>query len=264
MKKEQATRCMKVLRLKENRCHWVERVVVLDAKLSIYLNENKITTIYCMPKDEEVIAVGYLWSEGYISSRKDIVGVKILEEEYAVRVIVDYRYSGSPTRKRIFSNESKDFSQDHTESYTINSRKVKTDRHARLGISGDDIIGILCQFIDMSQLYKRTRAVHSAALYSGRDMLFFYEDIGRYNVIDKVMGRCIMDNLPTDDKILVISGRITTEIIQKVCRMDISIILSKAIATEGAIRKAQQAGISLIGCLQDNSVIIYSNPFNNF
>jgi FdhD protein len=261
MKEERATKSMKVLELKNNEYRWVDRVVVLEPQLNIYLNEIKMASIHCTPKDEELLAVGYLRSKGYISSRREIMGVETVKEEYAVRVIVNNGYSGSPPPKRLFSSDRNDFMHDHTEDQTISYEKGKTCRYTKLGISGDDIIGILYRFKGMSQVYKKTRAVHGAALSSGRDILFFYEDIGRHNVIDKVMGRCLMDDLPTGDKILVMSGRITAEIIQKVRRTDIPVILSKAIATEEAIRNAEKMGISLIGWLQDNSVVIYSNPF---
>jgi len=262
---EQVARSMKVLELKGNRCRWVDRIVVLEPKLNIYLNERKIISIPCTPKDEKLLAIGYLQSEGFIASREELVEVETAEEEYAVSVTTKTGNNGfSPTQRLVKKDVLRPDDgallspfQDHK----IRNEKRECGKYSKLGLSGSAIIELLIKFKDISLLYKKTRAVHSAAIASVRNILFFYEDIGRHNVIDKVMGRCMIDALPTRDKILVMSGRITMEIVQKVRRTDIPVILSKAIATEKAIRYAAQAEITLIGCLQDKSVVIYTNPF---
>ena len=85
-------------------------------------------------------------------------------------------------------------------------------------VSVDKIRQLLATFRTISKLYLETGGVHSAALSDGRDILFFSEDIGRHNAVDKLIGTAFLQSVPVENKILITSGRVTSEIMTKAGR----------------------------------------------
>ena len=110
-----------------------------------------------------------------------------------------------------------------------------------------------------STLYATTGGVHNAALCNKDEVLFFNEDIGRHNAVDKVIGRCINKNIPIDDKIVVTSGRISSAVLQKIVRASIPILISRSAPTSEAIRLSKVFGVTLIGFARGKRFNVYSN-----
>ena len=101
--------------------------------------------------------------------------------------------------------------------------------------------------------------MHSAALCDNRDILVFAEDIGRHNAIDKIFGECILRDIPTDDRIVITSGRIPSEILLKVARRKIPIIISISAPTDLGVRLATDLGMTLIGFVRGKRMNVYTN-----
>ncbi|RYD03272.1 hypothetical protein N752_20790 [Desulforamulus aquiferis] len=89
---------------------------------------------------------------------------------------------------------------------------------------------------EMSVLFRQTGGVHNAALCAPTEVILFYEDVGRHNAVDKIFGRAFLNRIPLDDKILVFSGRVSSEIIIKVGKMGLPVIISRSAPTDLALR----------------------------
>ena len=87
------------------------------------------------------------------------------------------------------------------------------------------------------------------------------EDIGRHNAIDKIFGECMMEDIPTEDRIVVTSGRVSSEILLKVSRRNIPIIISKSAPTNLGVRLANEMGITLLGFARGKRVNAYTNDW---
>ena len=87
----------------------------------------------------------------------------------------------------------------------------------------------------------------------------FSEDIGRHNAIDKVFGECILKELPTDDHIVVTSGRVSSEIIYKVVKRNIPILISKSAPTNRGVELATDLGITLVGFVREGRMNLYTH-----
>ena len=83
-------------------------------------------------------------------------------------------------------------------------------------------------------------------------------DIGRHNALDKIYGYCLKNNLSIQDKIVVFSGRISSEILLKVAKIGCEIVLSKCAPTELALQLAEQLGITTIGFIRNRSLNVYT------
>ncbi len=118
-------------------------------------------------------------------------------------------------------------------------------------------------FNKKSQLFVKTGGVHSCALCSIQEILIFQEDIGRHNALDKVFGKALMDDISTRDKIILTSGRISSEILIKAAKRQIPVIVSRSAPTSLSVEMANKLNITLIGFARGGGKMnIYSNLSN--
>jgi FdhD protein len=108
--------------------------------------------------------------------------------------------------------------------------------------------------------YREHGGIHSAAIGDGKGLLLYAEDIGRHNTIDRLAGEALFRKVDPRGKLLVTSGRISTELVAKAARLGIAVIASRTSPTDRAIDLAEQAGITLIGYVRGESMEIYSHP----
>jgi FdhD protein len=146
---------------------------------------------------------------------------------------------------------------------TFTSYRMYADR--RIEVQGqlmslDDIRKLLKTFRNISSLYLETGGVHSAALSDGKEILFFSEDIGRHNAVDKLIGKAFLQSIPVENKILLTSGRVTSEIMTKAGRNRFPILISRAAPSCMAISYAEDMGITLIGFARGDRMNIYTWP----
>lgn len=94
---------------------------------------------------------------------------------------------------------------------------------------------------------------------STESVLFAHEDLGRHNALDKLFGECLMRGINFDDKIIVTSGRISSEMLIKCARRKIPLLISRSAATSLAVELARKAGITLIGFVRGERMNIYAN-----
>jgi FdhD protein len=135
------------------------------------------------------------------------------------------------------------------------SQKVES----QMKIPADNVFNLVRTFQHRSQVYRETGGVHSAALCNTERILVFNEDIGRHNAIDKVFGQCILQDIPTDNHLIITSGRISSEILLKVSKRQIPILISKSAPTNMGVRLAEELGITLIGFVRGKRMNVYSN-----
>jgi len=91
--------------------------------------------------------------------------------------------------------------------------------------------------------------------------LVFKEDISRNNALDKLFGECILKDIPTEERMVVTSCRISSEILCKVAKRNIPILISKSAPTNLAVRLAAEAGITLIGFVRAKRMNVYANEW---
>ncbi|MFC2070328.1 formate dehydrogenase accessory sulfurtransferase FdhD [Chloroflexota bacterium] len=129
---------------------------------------------------------------------------------------------------------------------------------SQLLVKTSDILSLAKEFQHRSEIYHATGGVHSAALCDTSSILLFSEDIGRHNALDKIFGECMLNDIPADDKIIVSSGRISSEMLLKVSRRQIPVIVSKSAPTDLGIKLTSDLGITLIGYVRGKRMNIYT------
>lgn len=130
----------------------------------------------------------------------------------------------------------------------------------RVKISAEDCFRLMNDMQQSASMFQHTGGVHNAALCDVNGIILSRMDIGRHNALDKIYGYCLKNNISIGDKIIVFSGRISSEILLKVAKIGCEVILSKSAPTELALELAEQLGITTIGFIRNKSLNVYTHP----
>ena len=128
-------------------------------------------------------------------------------------------------------------------------------------INYGEVVNLMREFQRSSYLFKRTGGVHSAALCRREEIEIFAEDIGRHNAIDKVFGESLLKDIQTEDKVALTSGRISSEIVIKVLRRGVPILISLGAPTDLAVSLAEKMRITVIGFARGRRMNVYTHGF---
>ena len=250
-----------ILRIVSNDKSAVEDVVVREHYATIVLNDREVVTLLCSPVSLEYLAAGFLLSEGLIKSRDDIITTKVAgdKQRSTVRVkvkepvgVVKYPSSG-----RIIASSGGRGTAADIGAGSEDQIKIKSE----VRISARDIIALVERFHQSSQVFTTTGGVHSAALCDTEDILVFSDDIGRHNAVDKVFGECLLRGIATNDRLMVTSGRVSSEILLKVAKRGVPIIISISAPTDVAVGLADSSGMTLVGFVRGSRMNIYTHEW---
>ena len=237
----------------------VEGIVVKELPLKVFLNGRELVTTLCSPVALDYLAVGILVSEGLLDSKQEIKRLSVDAEAGLVRVetIEDKQMvSGQFFKPLVASGGGKGAS-----SYGLPGSKYEIKVDSRITISAGEISSLVKDFLYCSSVYQTTHGVHSAALCDNKGILLFHDDIGRHNAIDKVFGQCLMNDITLDERIIITSGRISSEILLKVAKRKIAILISKAAPTNLGVELANDLGVTIIRFIMDKGINVYSHDW---
>jgi len=236
----------------------MEDVVAREAPVTIILNNEELVTLLCSPKNLDYLAVGFLYSEGFIESKDEIKKIMVDDRRGVIRLETsqDKELARDVLFKRIISSGCGRGASFYNAADS-SSQKVESQTE----ISTNEVFTLANKFQHGSQLYLTTGGVHSAALCDRQGILVFAEDIGRHNAIDKIFGECLLKDISTSDRIIITSGRITSEILHKVAKRGIPIIISVSQPTNLGVRIADNLGITLISSVKGKRMNVFTNNY---
>jgi FdhD protein len=232
--------------------------VASELPVRLVLNDEPLVTLLCTPSELRELAVGFLLSEGLLRDRSALNKLEVDEQEAVVRI----ELTGLPPDfSKLF--EKRTISSGCGKGITYTGYRMDADR--RMDVKGPlmdlgDIRTLLKTFRNISSLYLETGGVHSAALSDGKEILIFSEDIGRHNAVDKLIGKAFLQAISIENKVLITSGRVTSEIVTKAGRNRFPILISRAAPSCMAISYAEDMGITLIGFARGERMNIYTWP----
>jgi len=248
-----------ILRLTEENRSNIEDVVAREFPLTIILNNQELVTLLCSPKDLNYLAIGFLFSEGLLSSKDEIKKIMVDDQRGVVRVETneDKALANELVFKRFITSGCGRGASFYSAADVQNQAKVESQTQ----MSTHEVLSLVKDFQHRSQLYRATGGVHSAALCDTKSILVFGEDIGRHNAIDKIFGQCLLNDILTDERVVITSGRISSEILLKVAKRNIPIIISKSAPTDLGVKLANDLGISLLGFVRGKRINAYTNDW---
>lgn len=232
--------------------------VAAEIGFTLNVNNKQVVTLLCTPAELDAMAIGFLLSEGILKDRESLVDLQVDEKTYTVSVTLTNLpddIDATFHKKTITSGCGRGIT--FTDAAAL---KNLPPNKSLITISPEEIQNLLKEFRSISELFMKTGGVHSAALADKKRIHLFSEDIGRHNAVDKLIGKAFMASIPVNDKILLSSGRISGEIMTKVIRNRIPIMISRTAPTCMSITYAEDHGVTLVGFARGNRMNIYTHP----
>ncbi|HEY0736568.1 MAG TPA: formate dehydrogenase accessory sulfurtransferase FdhD [Herpetosiphonaceae bacterium] len=254
----------------------VTRPVIAETPWVLYLNGREVLTFMCTPTRLHCLALGFLQSEGLIDSLDDVWQIKVFLDEN--RVYLFFPEAGLDEELHMPTCAEAGGSiavQLKRPAPTLPERRVLTsgcgggvtfddvrgDRlplHSELRVEATQIVGLMRELNYQARLYRQSRGVHTSALSDGERLLVLAEDVGRHNTLDKIRGEVLLQGLPTKDRILLTSGRISSEMITKARKMEVPIVASRTSPTATSVRLAEAWNMTLIGYVRAPQLRVYT------
>lgn len=254
---ETARKGWEIVRFEGDKPSVREEIVTAEFPLTVMLNGKEFATMVCSPTDIEDLVVGFLASEGVIRFYDEIVSLSIDDRQGFAYVEV----KNPPDT--IQNNHSKRFigsccgkSRQFYFQSDVKTAKTVTSKQT---ITVHQCYALMDQLQQKSVQFKETGGVHNAAVSTVDDILTMRTDIGRHNALDKVYGDILRQRMPLKDKVIIFSGRISSEVLLKVSKMGIGILISKSAPTDLALQLADDLGITAIGFVRHHKMNIYTH-----
>lgn len=240
----------KIVRVKQDELAEIDDIVAVEKKIKIYVNDEEIVSLSASPYQIKELVVGFLMTEEILKG--DWCPEKITIEENEKQINAKVTLEGHVC----------------LEGQTITSgcmaavsflSDVKGNIDDSLKIQPETLFKLFRYFQEKSNLYRITGCIHATALADENNILFIAEDVGRHNAVDKVIGWALLNRVPFRHKIMLVTGRISSEMVLKTAKWKIPIIVSRTAPTSLAVELAQKAGLTVIGFLRDQRFNIYSH-----
>ena len=247
-----------IIRYENGQLFATEDFYVTEFPLTIMVNGEEFATIICIPTNMEELVLGFLASEGAILKRDELKSIQIDDSKGFAHVELTkslgdrFEYS---TKRMIASccGKSREF-------YFHNDAAIAKTSMSKIELHPQQILRMMTQLQSASVIFKQTGGLHNAAISDGNTFFEHRQDIGRHNALDKLYGYCIQRHISVRDKVLIFSGRISSEILIKAAKIGVGVILSKSAPTTLAVQLAKDLNITAIGFIRDGNFNIYSHP----
>lgn len=238
--------------------------IVLKYKVNNDIISKPISITMRTPNNDRELAIGFLFTESILTDKNQIEKINTSIENRVIVTLKDNIEIDVDKLKRNFYTTSScgvcgKASLDAVK--TIYSTK-NTKENEQSSVDINVILSLKNKINEHQSNFSQTGGIHASALFdSDGTMLSLFEDVGRHNALDKLIGHYFLsDNFDLSNKILLLSGRASFELIQKAAMAHLKIVCAIGAPSSLAVDLAQEFGITLIGFLKQDSFNIYTHP----
>jgi FdhD protein len=228
-----------------------------ERPVTVYMNDIEVATMQATPDDLEELAAGFLVSEGLLEDRDALRSIGADHKRGLVYVETDEAVPDELTFRRRYltsgCGKGVTFS-------SVGHAKSLTPVPPGFTVSASDVREWMRQMNEQAGKYRDSGGMQACALAGGGKVRIVREDVGRHNAVDKVLGRAWLDRLPTDDAVLLSTGRVSYEMAVKAAKASVPVVVSKSAVTDLAAEIAGGLGITVIGYARGGSMVVYTHP----
>nr|WP_259649543.1 formate dehydrogenase accessory sulfurtransferase FdhD [Shewanella sp. MBTL60-007] len=237
----------------------VDKFIACERPLTVYLNWQPIVTLMTLGARAEALSLGYLKNQGFISD------ISKLES-----VIVDWDVNSAA----ILTSEKVENLEEKLSEKTVTTGCGQGTVYGDFMTGLDDITlptpqlkqsmiySLLKNISAYNETYKNAGAVHGCGLCQDDQIVGFVEDVGRHNAVDTLAGEMWLNQDNGNNKLFYTTGRLTSEMVIKVAKMGIPVVLSRSGATQMGLELAQKLGITMIARAKGRHFLIYNGAEN--
>jgi FdhD protein len=248
-----------IVRVGESSWLQVEDEVVEEYPLTIFVNDNELATVVCSPANLTDLVVGFLASEGVIRSIEQVRDCVISLHTGTARVQTDtpVTFNQAFYNKRYIASCCGKSRQSF---YFYNDAQTAKSIDDDSTIDAGNVLLWMREMDEEARLFQATGGVHVASLRLSTGERITRTDIGRHNALDKIYGYVLQTGADLTGSIITFSGRLSSEVMLKVSKIGVPIVLAKSAPTSLAIDMAEELHITAVGFVRGNSFNIYTHP----
>ncbi len=230
----------------------VEGAVIEEGTITLYVNGRELVTLMATPRELDALALGFLKNEGFIAGMEDVEHIHLSLDACCVDVWLKHRVE-RPERLIITTGCGGGITFDDP------ATGIEPVQGGPL-LNPERIIDLMSRMHHADSLHARARGVHTASISDGEELLAVTEDVGRHNTLDKLLGLCMQRGIDTRGKLLLATGRVSSEMLRKAAHMRCPLIASRNSPTSMSVAMAKAWNITLIGYVRRTSLRVYAHP----
>ncbi len=244
-------------------------LLAIEEPLEIRLGDRTVSITMRTPGHDYELAAGFLFTEGILQGSRQIHRIRRSDTSSG-----NPRQAGNSVTVELNPGVEVDFDRLERHFYTTSScgvcGKASIEALQMQGcpvlpkdspVVASEVVHRLPEALRRQQaVFERTGGLHAAALFDAKgNLVLLREDVGRHNAVDKLIGaEMLRDHTPLSDKLLLVSGRASFELVQKALMGGIPILAAVGAPSSLAVETAQRFGMSLLGFVRDGRFNIYS------
>jgi len=228
------------------------------------MEQRRVAVTMRTPGHDFELAAGFLFTEGIVSAGTDVRSVRYCdvpreEQQYNV-VTVDLRrpYDPELLQRNFYTTSSCGVcGKASLDSISVRCAPVAEGPE----VSESVVVALPDRLREAQRVFDRTGGLHAAGLFDpAGTLLELREDVGRHNAVDKLVGRALLaGELPLSERVLMVSGRLSFEIVQKAAVAGIPIVCAVSAPSSLAVDAGRRFGMTLVGFLRGSRFNIYTN-----
>jgi FdhD protein len=239
-----------------------ERLAPEETPVAIVHDGSTTAVMMATPADLEEFGVGFSLTEGIVDTPAAIRSIEVVEGELGVEVrlwlAADAGARLSGRRRRLAGPTGCGLCG--VESLAEAVRPPAPIGPGSFVVEAGRLIAAMEALSDAQRLGRTTRAVHAAALWRDGAELVIREDVGRHNALDKLVGACALQGLATQSGVLLLTSRVSVEMVQKAAVLGAPVICAVSAPTALAVRTADAAGVTLVGVSRADGFELFTFP----
>lgn len=249
----------------------VSDALVVEVPVQLFIEEEPLTVSMCTPTHIREWAYGILFTEGIIRSAEQVLSYaeEEVDHQITIRVSLNNATQAITNKRSLLSVsacgicgktafEPATRSDDERSSMTLRDDRGADDERSSMTLR-EGIAQMMVQLRASQTLFEETGGCHAAGVFNREGQLIFAsEDIGRHNAVDKVIGHLLLNNQLRSAKFIVVSGRVSYEIVAKCFAAGIPNLAAVSSPSSLAVDYAKELGLSLFAFCRENRITQYA------
>ncbi|MBY4899304.1 formate dehydrogenase accessory sulfurtransferase FdhD [Cupriavidus sp. AU9028] len=227
-----------------------------ERPLTVYLDKRELVTLMTLGGAPEALVLGYLRNQRLVESVEDIAAIQVdwETESAAVTTRAGIDRIEERTARKIVTTGCGQGTVFGSLMDEVDQIRLPDDAV----LEQDTLYSIIDTIRLQQSVYKQAGSVHGCALFQGRELLMFVEDVGRHNAVDAIAGRMWLEGMSGADKVFYTTGRLTSEMVIKGAQMGIPFLLSRSGVTQMGYQMAKRVNLTLFARCTGKHFLLYT------